>query len=228
MSGVNVSTQSQTCQLDMEKDLTTNVGSKQQTKPMRVNNKDTIEVSDEDHKEDDVEGKRKVDPKSSVVAGKFSNLVNNNVNLGIDDNGLVVTEDKGKAKLQESQNHVQGNNTKNLAAENQPNSTKDGLQFKQQTYVSNNNPLKVSNNFEPFRLNNSKNDYNRPLDNRNQNNFFSRNPNQNKFPTNNITNPPNPMIPHTLVTRLRSQEDMKVATIDISPTKLQQYKVFLL
>lgn len=66
---------------------------------MRVNSKDTIEISDEDHEEDHVEAKSKVDPNLSVATSKPSNLVNNNVNLHIDDNVQVGTGDKGKAKL---------------------------------------------------------------------------------------------------------------------------------
>ncbi|XP_055824353.1 uncharacterized protein LOC129892838 [Solanum dulcamara] len=87
----------------------------------------------------------------------------------------------------------------------------------QRPYIPNNNPMRVSNNFERHNSNNTAaaNIRNKPS---------HTNPNQtitqNKPPSTNLPTPPNPVIPHTLATKLRAQEAMKADDIDITPPKI--------
>ncbi|XP_055814080.1 uncharacterized protein LOC129883431 [Solanum dulcamara] len=77
--------------------------------------------------------------------------------------------------------------------------------------------MRVSNNFERHNSNNTAaaNIRNKPS---------HTNPNQtitqNKPPSTNLPTPPNPVIPHTLATKLRAQEAMKADDIDITPPKI--------
>ncbi|XP_055824302.1 uncharacterized protein LOC129892775 [Solanum dulcamara] len=87
----------------------------------------------------------------------------------------------------------------------------------QRPYIPNNNPMRVSNNFERHNSNNTAaaNIRNKPS---------HTNPNQtitqNKPSSTNLPTPPNPVIPHTLATKLRAQEAMKADDIDITPLKI--------
>lgn len=194
--------------------------------PKVQNSNDPITVQDsEDEKEKESNGKKHNETLSQKAnAGMPSNSKLNDVQL--QDNAIVQVEKKDKQHANDNNQVHEGQDSRNSQVTKKPNSenhektTNDAQQPKHKPYIPNNNPLKVSSNFETFKANSSKPDQNKAQDNKIQTAAAPKNPNQNKFPNTNIPNPPNPIVPHVMVTRLRAQEAMKVAPINICHPKI--------
>ncbi|XP_055835230.1 uncharacterized protein LOC129903710 [Solanum dulcamara] len=101
-----------------------------------------------------------------------------------------------------NQNHQE---TKLVPNKSQPN---------EHNLITNSASLRVSNNFEVFNPNNHKRDQNSHPPSRK--NLVAKNNNQIRAPNPNTPNPPNPIVTHTLATRLRAQEAVQNTLIGIS------------